>query len=119
MRGIGNKTILFYTFFKLANLLMIIAQIFLLNVFIGYGNPFWGITVIFFDNSLGPLSRNLSAIYGDCVESWSRSEFFTLLFRMSKVRAIFSGSYTHSDLDFFMDYRTKIVFYSVLYSNSR
>uniref|UniRef100_A0A915P7L4 Innexin n=1 Tax=Meloidogyne floridensis TaxID=298350 RepID=A0A915P7L4_9BILA len=45
MRGIGNKTILFYTFFKLANLLMVIAQIFLLNVFIGYGNPFWGITL--------------------------------------------------------------------------
>ena len=39
---IANKVI-----FKLTNLLMIISQIFLLNVFIGYGNPFWGITVFF------------------------------------------------------------------------
>ncbi|KAF7635296.1 Innexin [Meloidogyne graminicola] len=46
MRGIGSKTILFYTLFKFANLLMIIGQIFLLNFFIGYGNPFWGVTVI-------------------------------------------------------------------------
>lgn len=48
MRGIGSKTILFYTLFKFANLLMIIGQIFLLNFFIGYGNPFWGVTVKFF-----------------------------------------------------------------------
>lgn len=44
-KGLGNLTAYLYILFKLMNIAMVIAQISFLNSFVGYNNPFWGITL--------------------------------------------------------------------------
>lgn len=45
INGLGSRTIRFYILFKLMNVLTVLLQIFFLTTFVGYRNPFWGITL--------------------------------------------------------------------------